>query len=294
MRKDQVIRVLLAAAVGVSLSGCGVFSTDDPPNYKDPYFPDKTVARMEAGVTTQNNFADADKAKTATFRATLYDADGQQFYGPEVTLDGESVAHTDNKSSTVYQKADMDYAEGRTWTAGVQGHTLVSPPGLPPILLTSPVKSVDPANPANTLNYHRLEAGSSLTIKWTGGDPSRPVYIFVYGNPDGEYARRLFVADDTSKAYRDPLNFGLPLANTGEYTIPATVVERYGTAGGSQTRTVTVFDNPTKKHANPANDTVSVFYVYVLQRDVTTDGTINFSVVSAGTVGVGVPPYKTQ
>jgi len=287
-RQARLGRAAVAAAATLTLAGCGMFKSSGIGGRYEPNDPNRVAERVVAGVSNTTYFtADAPSDK-ATFRATLYDKDGRQFFGPEVLLNGEAVPMVSggDERTTVYSKTELPYAAGQTYTLAVQGHTAATPAAPAPLKITSPAASKD--DNGNTLTYFLTEPGQPVTITWTGGDPGLPVYIILYGAPDKNGQRRLFVSDNTAMSPSDPLNFGKPIANTGTYTIPAQLTERVPSgSGANSTRTVTPFDNPNKEGGS-----TNVISISVLQRQETTSGPIRFSVASIGTAAAGIKAYK--
>ena len=293
MRNMKVVQIFGLSLAAASLAGCGLFKSgnSDRLGANDP---NRAVAKMVANVSSLTLFADVDSGKTATFRATLIDKDGNQFYGPKVQLDGKDVPSVNpgDGTSTIYMQSLVAFNPGQTFTTTVQGNSATSPGAIPQILMTSPVRSttMDKSTPPKeiTLTYYKQTAGGPMTITWSGGDPSQPVYIFIYGTPDANPSRRLFASDDPLQAIGDPENFGNPIPNTGTYTIPATLTERYVNASGSiATRTVTTFDDPTTTDTSGR-----AFSVYVAQRQIAVASPIRFGFVSAAHVTASVLPKK--
>lgn len=279
---------VLTVLAATTLAGCGLFKTSGLSGKYEPKDPDRVADRVVASVANNTYFTADAPSGTANFRATLYDKDRRQFFGPEIQLDGDVVPTTTNGDdrTTVYSKTGLPYAAGNTWTMAVQGHSATTPAAPPPLKITSPAASKD--DKGNTLTYFNIEPGQPATITWTGGDPAQPVYIVLYGAPDKNGARRLFVADNPALSPTDPANFGQPIPNTGTYTIPATLDERVVAGNGStSTRTVTVFDSPNKKD-NPVN----LITISVVQRGETVSGPIRFAVSATATAAAGITAYK--
>lgn len=290
MQNLKSIRYAAPLLAALALGGCGLFKSGN--NGKlNPNDPSRVAASMVASVSTLTAFNDVPSTQLPTFRATLYDADGNQFYGPVVQLDGANVATSTpgDNTSTIYSSSGFAYAPGQTYVTTVQGHTATSPGAIPQVLINLPVRSTTTTGTppvTTTLTYYKQTAGDPMTVTWSGGDPSQPVYIFVYGTPDGNAARRLFVSDDPLQSPSDPENFGKPIANTGTYTIPATLTERYvDSTGAIATRTVTTFDDPTTTDTSGRS-----FTVYVAQRQTTLSAPIRFSVVSSAYLTASVLP----
>ena len=287
----QLVGISVAAA---ALGGCGLFKSGSSDRV-EPNDANRTAAKILANVSSVTTFDETDTGNTATFKATLYDKDGNQFFGPKVVLDGKDVSYVNpgDGTSTVYISDSLAFTTGQTFTTAIQGNTAVSPPAIPQMLISSPARSTTTDTSTNpptvtTLVYYKQTAGDPMTISWTGGDPSKPVYIFIYGTPDKNSSRRLFVADDPAQAVGDPENFGLPIPNTGTYTIPATLTERYvDSNGNTATRTVTTFNDPTTTDTSGR-----AFQVYVAQREVTTASPIRFGWVTAAKVTASVLPKK--
>jgi hypothetical protein len=283
-----MIRVAAPALAAMTLTGCGLFKSSGLSGRYEPEDPNRVADRVVAGVSNTTPFTADAASDKAAFRATLYDSDGRQFFGPAVTLDGDAVT-TDtpgSNTSTAYVKADLDYAAGKTYTVSLQGHTATTPPAPAPLRITAPVPSKN--DKGATLNYFDAQPGDAVTVSWTGGDPAQPVYIVLNGSPDSNGMRRFFVSDNPAMSPTDPLNYGLPIANTGSYTIPAQITERVQAADGStSTRTTTTFDSPIKKGG--ATNAISI---YVIQRGVTQSGPINFSVATLATAAAGITAYK--
>lgn len=280
MQKRIYRALVLPLATATLLAGCGIFGEDDDPDFRNPFFPDREATRITANISSRTRYADPDDGKKAVFTATMYDKDGLQFYGPKVELNGTEITPVGTSASANYQLNDMDYATGQTWTLAVQGHSATTAPAIPPVLITQPTstKSDSGSYPSVT-----QAAGAPVEVAWTGGDPAEPVYVVVYGNPDGKGDRRFFVKDNPAQRPTDPENYGLPIPNTGTLTIPATVEERVvDSKGNTTTRTVTLFDNP-------STSTVRAFYVYVVQRKTTAAPPIQFSVNSVAYVILNVP-----
>lgn len=290
MQNLKPLRYAASVLAALALGGCGLFKSGSGDKL-EPNDPTRTVTSMVASVSTLTAFADTPSTVLPTFRATLYDKDGNQFYGPVVQLDGKDVATSTpgDATSTIYSATGLTYAAGQTYTTTVQGHSATSPGAIPQVLITSPVRSTTTTGtpPVTTsLTYYKQTAGDPMTVTWSGGDPTQPVYIFIYGTPDGNSARRLFVSDDPLQSVGDPENFGKPIANTGTYTIPATLTERYvDSTGAVATRSITTFDDPTKTDTSGR-----AFTVYVAQRQVTLNSPIRFSVVSSAYVTASVLP----
>lgn len=289
MRNTQRTAVAaLTALAATTLAGCGLFNSSGLSGKYEPKDPDRVADRVVAMVTNTTYFtADAPSDK-AVFRATLYDKDQRQFFGPDVQLDGESVptSTVGEDRTTVYAKQDLPYAAGQTWSVAVQGNAATTPPAPAPLKITSPAAATD--DKGATLTYFNAEPAQPVTVTWTGGDPGQPVYIILYGSPDKNGARRLFVSDNPAMSPSDPANFGKPIANTGSFTIPAELTERVVAANGAtSTRTVTTFDNPNKKGSG-----VNLLQVSVLQRGETVSGPIHFAVSTVGVAAAGVTAYK--
>jgi len=283
MRKNRVLSAILVAAAVVSVSGCNIFGGSKDTSYRNPMDKDLLAARVVASVTSQTHFQDPDQGALATFRATLFDASGRQYYGPTVQLDGADVTYTERGSSTIYTKDNLPYAAGTTWTVAIQSHTATSPAALPPLVLTAPTSTKGTNGVYAPVSQ---TAGQPFTISWAGGDPSVPVFVVVHGNPDGKGERRFFVSDNPAQRPDDPENFGLPIANTGTCVVPATVIERVVDANGNtSTRQTTVFDN-----TNKTGGAARTFYVYVVQRNATSAAPIEFAVNSTATATLTVAP----
>jgi hypothetical protein len=288
MQNLKRIRYAVPVLAALALGGCGLFKSSSNDKIQ-PDDPTRPVASMVASVSTLTAFADTPSTVAPTFRATLYDKDGNQFYGPVVQLDGTNVSTSTpgDNTSTIYSSTGFAYATGQTYTTTVQGHSATSPGAIPQIYINSPVRSTSTSSgTTTTLTYYKQTAGQPMPITWSGGDPSQPVYIFIYGTPDANAARRLFVSDDPLQSVGDPENFGKPIPNTGAYTIPATLTERYvDSSGAIATRTVTTFDDPTTTDTSGR-----AFTVYVAQRQVNTNSPIRFSIVSSAYVTASVLP----
>ncbi|HEY3266333.1 MAG TPA: hypothetical protein VGM37_05360 [Armatimonadota bacterium] len=285
-------RIAVLAAVVPALAGCGIFKSSGMSDKYNPNDPNRVVARAVANVTEVNNFNDAPTNK-GTFKAVLYDANGQQFYGPAVTLDGTAVTTTDTTTSTIYEKTSLDMAVGQTFAAVIQGHGAVSPPVLPPMLIAAPLRAtgVDSKGNPTTLAYFDQNSGSGVTVHWTGGDSTQPVYIQVVGNFANQGWRRIPVVDDPQQTAQDPENFGLAIPNTGTFTIPAQLTERYvQTNGQVATRTITTFENT--QTPNTTDPTTPKLYVdvYVLQRATNVAAPVSFSTIVGATAKAGIKP----
>jgi hypothetical protein len=281
-------RAAVPVLAALTLGGCGMFKSSGIGGRIEPNDPSRVADRVQAVVTNTTSFVADAPTVVATFRATLYDKDGNQFYGPDVLLDGTKVdvSNPGSDTSTAYVKGDLPYAPGQTYTLAVQGNTATSPPAAPPIKITSPAPAKD--DKGANLAYFTAEPGQPVTVTWTGGDPGQPVYIVLYGSPDKNGSRRLFVSDNPAMAPTDPLNFGKPIANTGSYTIPAELTERVQAADGSTTtRTVTTFDSPSKKGSAVTPVTISV-----VQRAESQSGPIHFATAAVGVATAGITPYK--
>lgn len=292
MQNVKVVRIIGLSLATATLAGCGLFKSGSSSDRLDPNDPNRVAAKMLANVSSLTTFADAASGSTATYRATLYDKDGNQFYGPKVQLDGTDVptVNPGDGTSTIYVQSAVAFNPGQTFNTTVQGNSATSPPAIPQILMTSPVRSTttDTSTPPKviTLSYYKQTARDPMTITWSGGDPSQPVYIFVYGTPDTNSARRLFVSDDPLQPVGDPENFGSPIPNTGTYTIPATLTERYIDASGNvATRTVNTFDDPVTTDTSGR-----AFSVYVAQRKITAASPIRFGFVSGAQITASVLP----
>lgn len=278
----------LTVTVTTSLAGCGLFSGSGISGKYKPNDPDRTADRVVAAITNTTYFTADALSDKAAFRATLYDKDGRQFFGPTVQLNGDSVppVNAGEDRTTVYAKSDLPYAAGDTWSVAVQGNTATTPPAPAPLWITSPAAATD--DKGAKLTYFSVEHGQPATITWSGGDPAQPVYIILYGSPDRNAARRLFVSDNPAMSPSDPTNFGKPIPNTGSYTIPAQVTERVvGGDGATTTRTVTLFDNQ-----NKAGKDANIISISVLQRGETVSGPIHFAVTTVGAAAAGTPAYK--
>lgn len=291
MQNMRFVKYAALSLVAVSVTGCGLFKSGSGTR-PEPNDPNRTVAKMVANVSSITTFADVDTGKTAVFRAILSDKDGNQFYGPKVQLDGADVPaiNPGDGTSTVYTVAGLAFTPAQTFTTTVQGSAAVSPPAISQLLMTSPVRStgMDTSTPPKeiTYTYFRQPAGEPMTLTWSGGDPSQPVYIFLFGTPDTNPSRRLFVSDDPLQMPGDPENFGSPIPNTGTFTIPPTLTERYLDSNGAiATRTVTTFDDPTT-----TDTTGRAFSVFVAQRATTVNSPIRFSVVSSAYITASVLP----
>ncbi|HEY3411509.1 MAG TPA: hypothetical protein VGM51_00480 [Armatimonadota bacterium] len=294
MRNVKVVQLFGLSLAAASLAGCGLFKSSGTSGKLDPNDPNRVVAKMVANVSSLTFFTDVDTGKTATYRATLFDKDGNQFYGPKVQLDGADVTPVTpgDGTSTIYVQGSVAFTPGQTFTTAVQGHSATSPAAIPQMLMTSPVRStsLDNSTPPKPiqLTYYKQPAGDPMTISWSGGDPSQPVYIFIFGTPDSNTARRLFVSDDPLQPIDDSENFGKPIPNTGTYTIPATLTERYlNSSGAIATRTITTFDDPV------TSDTAGrAFSVFVAQRQTADASPIHFGFVSAAHITASVLPKK--
>lgn len=281
---------LVAALAAVALGGCGLFKTSGTSGKYEVNDPDRVAARVVANVIATTPYSSENPANKAVFNALLYDADGRQFYGPELLFNGEVVEPDTTRTGPArYVKGDVDYATGQTYTVAVQGHTATTPSAPPPMRVTAPART-DPTDPAK--NYFVQPEGQGVTISWTGGDPNRPVYIVINGDPtsqNGRNSRRLFVRDNPQQSPVDPENYGLPITNTGSFTIPAELTERVMNADGTTPpRTIPTFANPM---TNPRATDVRVFAIFVVQRtDVVKNGPLEVSAVSIATATAGVNP----
>lgn len=284
----RVAAPLAGVLVAAVLTGCGSFgkSKSGKYEYNDP---DRTAARVVAHVVATTPYSSEAPTDKAEFNGLLYDADGRQFYGPEVLLDGAAVEFkTERTGPARYVKGGLDYAAGKTYTVAVQGHTATTPPAPPALRVTAPVRS----NEELGRNFFEQPEGEGVTLSWTGGDPGRPVYIVIYGDPtsnNGANSRRLFVRDNPAQSPTDPENYGLPIANTGSFTLPAELTERVIEKDGStSTRNIPTFANPTKK---PRPNDVRLFAIFVMQKsDVVKNGPLEVSTNSIATAIAGVRP----
>ncbi len=285
--------VVAAAALlsSLALGGCGLFSTSGLNRY-ERNDPDRIAARVQANVVATTLYTQADPAETAVFSALLFDADGRQFYGPEVLFNGERVepAATTSNNPSRYVKSGIPYAAGNTFTVSVQGNTATTPPAIAPLKVTSPPRSTgtNDNNEPITLTYFEQPANQGVTVSWTGGDPNRPVYIVIWGDPtseNGQNVRRLYVRDNPAQSPTDSDNYGLPIANTGSFTIPAELTERVvGADGQTTTRTVPTFNNLHERD-------IRYFSIYVVQRtEIVKNGPLEVSSLSVATAVAGVKP----
>jgi hypothetical protein len=283
--KNRFLSLALIAGVAATFTaGCSQQGSES--RIRTPRDPNRTVARMVANVTSLTEYADENMGARATFRAILYDAAGEQFYGPTVVLDGEPADIVEGPS-TIYRKTNLPYAAGASYAVNVQNFEAVTPPAPAPIRILSPApeqRKTDELSRQEVQVFNQ-PAGQPLTVTWTGGDSAEPVYIFVVGTPDGLPARRFFPRMDPAQHPIDPENYGLPIANTGTFTIPAQLEERRVAADGSvSVQTVSLFANPNRLDAQNPERRSRQFWVYVVQRRTNVAQPIQFSVNSVGVV----------